>query len=230
MVSDKRAAEDMAALRVRYLAPGLDEKTIASSPLAQFDLWFSDAVAAGVPEPNVISLATCGPDGPSVRSVLAKFVTGEGIRFFTNTRSQKAEQIRANPAVAATFAWITQHRQVLIRGVASLLPDDEVAKYFEARPRDAQIGAWASDQSQVIESREVLQAEVARVSARFGNESEPIELPPHWGGYLIRAVSVEFWQGQPSRLHDRLRFTASDQAIPPDLDDEKGWILERLCP
>lgn len=230
MVSERRVADDMMALRVRYEAPGLGESSVAKSPLQQFDRWFEDAVAAGVPEPNTIALATCAEDGPSVRSVLAKSVSADGIRFFTNTESHKARQIAANPKVAATFAWITQHRQVLFRGSAALLPHDEVAAYFAGRPRGAQIGAWASHQSQVIESREALRREAAAATERFSDVAVSIPVPPHWGGYLIRATSVEFWQGQPSRLHDRLRFAATDPADPPALDSAEGWDLQRLSP
>jgi pyridoxamine 5'-phosphate oxidase len=230
MVSERRVADDMMALRVRYEAPGLGESSVAESPLQQFDRWFEDAVAAGVPEPNTIALATCAEDGPSVRCVLAKSVAADGIRFFTNTESHKARQIAANPSVAATFAWITQHRQILFRGSAARLSSAEVAAYFAGRPRGAQIGAWASRQSEVIESRDTLRQDAAVASRRFEDQSVPIPVPAHWGGYLIRATSVEFWQGQPSRLHDRLRFSATDPNDPPPLDTAEGWVLERLSP
>lgn len=230
MVSQRRVADDMMSLRVRYEAPGLGESAVLASPLQQFDRWFEEAVVAGVPEPNAIALATCAEDGPSVRFVLAKSISADGIRFFTNTESHKATQISANPAVAATFAWITQHRQVLVRGSAFLLPPDEVAEYFAGRPRGAQIGAWASHQSQVIESRDALRRAAATAAERFGDTTVPIPVPPHWGGFLIRAASIEFWQGQPSRLHDRLRFTATDPTDPPALDSAEGWDLQRIAP
>ena len=222
--------DDTTALRVQYQVPGLGESAIPATPLAAFDRWFEEAVAAGVPEPNAVSLATCGNDGPSVRTVLAKSVAAAGLTFFTNTQSAKARQMRENPAVAATFVWITQHRQILMRGVVESVSAEAASAYFASRPRAAQIGAWASHQSKILQDRNELLDSFAEISERFSDESEEIPLPPFWGGYLLRPSSVEFWQGQPSRLHDRLRFVALEESQAPRLDSEVGWRLERLSP
>lgn len=213
--------------RVVYEVPGLHESELATQPLAQFARWFGDAEAAGVPEPNAMSLATCGPDGPSVRVVLAKEVAADGIRFFTNLGSHKARDIEFDPRAAVVFAWIAQHRQVRFTGTVELLGRDESEEYFRTRPRGAQIGAWASRQSTVLDSREDLAQRAAAV-ARTHPEGAPVPLPDHWGGYLIRPTAVEFWQGQPSRLHDRLRFRAIDPGAR--LDDPQAWQVERLFP
>ena len=213
--------------RVVYEVPGLHESELAAEPLTQFARWFGDAEAAGVPEPNAMSLATSGPDGPSVRVVLAKEVAADGIRFFTNLGSRKARDIEFDPRAAVVFAWIAQHRQVRFTGTVELLGRDECEVYFRTRPRGAQIGAWASRQSAVLDSRDDLAQRAAAVASTHP-EGAPVPLPDHWGGYLIRPTEVEFWQGQPSRLHDRLRFRAIDPGAR--LDDPRAWQVERLFP
>lgn len=215
------------AQRVQYQAPPLLEEELASTPLGQFRKWFADAVAAGLPEPNAVSLATCGLDGPSVRMVLAKEVRPEGVRFFTNRMSRKARQIEDDPRVAMGFAWIPLHRQVLIRGRAEPLPRAVAESYFSGRPRDDRLGAWVSMQSAPIESRASLYKRVVQVAEEFPEGME-VPMPDYWGGYLVRASSVEFWQGQPSRLHDRLRFKATTDY--PWLDEAAAWTVERLQP
>lgn len=229
MVAEDRDAGPPSVLRARvqYETEGLRESDVADTPLAQLSRWFQQAAAAGVAEPNAMSLATSGPDGPQVRVVLAKDLLGSGITFFTNLESAKARDLAANPQAAAVFAWLPLHRQVRFRGPVVELSRAESGAYFATRPRGSQIGAWASPQSHSITSRADLQAQVAQIEQRFPNDSE-IPLPDHWGGYRIVPVAMEFWQGQPSRLHDRLRFDArTDDA---KLDEPSDWTLSRLAP
>lgn len=218
-------APEVMATRITYDVPGMADDEIEPDPLNQFRRWFEDAAAAGISEPNAMSLATCGPDGPSVRVVLAKSVDRHGLSFYTNLASDKAREIEHDPRVSAVFAYITQHRQIRVRGRATPLPREVVATYFADRPRGAQIGAWASRQSQAMSSRAELGRRVAEVERRFPGE---IPLPDFWGGYLIEADDVEFWQGQPSRLHDRLRY----ERVQPGalLDEPAGWRVVRLFP
>jgi pyridoxamine 5'-phosphate oxidase len=213
--------------RVQYEVPGLDLDSVNPAPLEQFRLWFVDAVAASIPEPNAMGLATTGPGGPAIRVVLAKSVDADGIRFYTNLRSAKAAEIAYDDRVALVSSWITLHRQVRFSGRAEVLPEHEADEYFRTRPRGAQIGAWASPQSEPIESREVLRERVAQVAARYPGDTL-IPRPPEWGGYLVRPSLVEFWQGQPSRLHDRLEFRASGPAA--GMDDPRAWQIRRLAP
>ncbi len=223
----------MARYRVGYEAEPLRESELAANPLAQFDAWFDEAVMAGLPEPNAIHLATCGtgdPVGPTLRAVLAKSVTADGIRFFTNTESTKGRQLAQNPAVAASFTWFPVHRQIHFLATAQPLPRSEVAAYYATRPREAQIGAWASRQSTVLTDRTDLQQRYDHFAHEFADQQDAINVPPYWGGYLLRPHSVEFWQGQPSRLHDRLRFVAQQLADPPLLSASEGWKVERLSP
>lgn len=227
MVSDEpeAVAPDVMRARVTYDVPGLAESEVAADPLTQFRRWFTDAAAAGIGEPNAMTLTTVGADGPNARVVLAKTVDRRGISFFTNLRSDKAREIEHDPRVAALFAWIPLHRQIRFRGRAEVLPRAEIEEYFADRPRGAQIGAWASPQSQVLRSREDLAQRVAVLERRFPDE---VPVPDFWGGFRITAADVEFWQGQPSRLHDRLRF---DRVGPEAmLDDPDGWSVVRVAP
>jgi pyridoxamine 5'-phosphate oxidase len=211
--------------RVVYDVPGLSETEAAPDPLSQFRRWFADAAAAGISEPNAMTLTTAGLHGPNARVVLAKTVDRRGISFFTNLRSDKAREIEHDPRAAALFAWIPLHRQIRFRGTASVLPRSEAEEYFADRPRGAQIGAWASPQSQPLASRDELARRVAEIERRFPGE---IPLPDFWGCFRLTCTDVEFWQGQPSRLHDRLRY---DRRRPDALlDDPSGWQLVRLAP
>ena len=211
---------DPAELRRTYQRGALDESTIAGTWLEQFRSWFDDAVQhSGSPEPNAMQVATVDADGhPAVRTVLAKAIDERGIVFYTNYDSAKARDLEAHPYAAAVFVWQTLERQVRLRGPVHRIASEETAAYFGSRPRGSQLGAWASPQSRVIASRQVLEDELAAVTARFGDEDVPP--PPHWGGYRIVPDAVEFWQGRPDRLHDRLRFS----------QDGGAWILERLAP
>lgn len=219
------APEAMSA-RVSYDVPGLGEDEAASDPLTQFRIWFEQAAGTGISEPNAMSLATNGPDGPSVRIMLAKQVDPSGVVFYTNLTSAKARDIEHDPRVACVFAWIPMHRQIRFRGPAELVSRAEVEEYFATRPRDAQLGAWSSHQSAPMRAKTVLTDRVAEIEQRFAGAEVPP--PPFWGGYRIRPATVEFWQGQPSRLHDRLRYEAEQPGAR--LDDPAAWRVVRLFP
>ena len=214
---------DLSGLREEYGRGGLDLPDLADEPVAMFERWLEQAVAAGVHEPNAMVLATSTPDGrPSSRMVLLKGVGPEGFVFFTNLSSRKGDELAANPRCALLFPWHPLERQVRVEGVASALDDAEVEAYFHSRPRGAQLGAWASEQSRPVSSRAALAASYARAQERFGAEPRDgeVPVPPQWGGYRVRPEAVEFWQGRPSRMHDRLVYTR----------DGDGWATERLAP
>lgn len=196
----------------------LDEADAAPDPFAQFDRWMQDAVAAGASEPTAMTLATADADGaPSARMVLLKGVD-TGFRFFTNHGSRKGRDLAANPRAALVFWWYPLERQVRVDGSVERLEHEESLAYFASRPPGSRLGAWASRQSDVVESRAALEARRAAMAERFGAEEPP--LPPFWGGYRVVPATVEFWQGRPDRLHDRLRYRRVGEA----------WILERLYP
>jgi pyridoxamine 5'-phosphate oxidase len=210
----------IADLRRSYAIASLDERDVDPDPITQFERWFGDAQAAGVAEPNAMILATASRDGmPSARTVLLKGVDARGFVFFTDYRSRKGRDLDENPRAAICFLWKEIERQVRIAGTTSRVDADESAAYYESRPRGSRLGAWASAQSSVIPDRAALDAALERVVARFG-ESGDVPLPPHWGGYRLAPDELEFWQGRPDRLHDRLRYRRSGGA----------WIIERLSP
>jgi pyridoxamine 5'-phosphate oxidase len=189
-------------------------------PHLQFDRWFAEAVTAGVRYPEQMALATATTDAvPSVRMVLLKGHDTRGFVFYTNRSSRKAAELDANARAAAVLHWELQDRQVRIEGTVEHVSDDESLAYFSTRPRESQIGAWASPQSRPIASREELEQLAAEAERRFAGRDE-LPLPPHWGGYRIVATAIEFWQGRPNRLHDRVRYTLSDSV----------WRRERLGP
>jgi pyridoxamine 5'-phosphate oxidase len=192
-----------------------DEDSIAGTWLDQFATWFADAVEAGLPEPNAMLLATASADGrPSARTVLLKGYDARGFQFYTNYESRKGRDLAGNPRATLVFPWYHLHRQVIVSGAVAKVSREETEEYFAVRPRGAQLGAWASPQSAVIDSRAELEGRWAAAGERFGDG--PVEAPPHWGGYLVAPDEVEFWQGRASRLHDRLRF--------------RGGKVERLAP
>jgi pyridoxamine 5'-phosphate oxidase len=206
-------------MRRDYPDRALTEADLAPTWLDQFRRWFADARAAPeISEPNAMVVATATPDArPSVRTVLLKDVDERGFVFFTNYGSRKATQAGANPHLGLVFAWHPISRQVIVEGRVERVTRAETEAYFATRPRLAQLGAWASPQSQVIADRGVLEAALAELDRRYPDE---VPAPPHWGGLLVVPESVEFWQGRPSRLHDRLRFRA----------DAGRWHVERLAP
>ena len=210
---------DLAALRREYGARGLLESDVDPDPLAMFRRWFADAQNAGLHEPNAMVVATVSADGqPSARTVLLKGLTEEGFAFFTNTASRKGHDLAHEPRCGLLFPWHPLERQVRVEGVAARLGEAEVAAYFAGRPRGSQLGAWASPQSRVVAGREELAASYAEMEARF--EGRDVPVPPSWGGYRVRPVTVEFWQGRPGRMHDRLRYRREDGR----------WVVERLAP
>ena len=215
----QRSDVDVAALRREYRLAGVTEDELGDDPLAALRAWLDEAVAGAEPEPNAMVLATVGVDGaPSARTVLCKGVDARGVVFYTNYTSRKATELSAHPGAAVVFAWWSTARQVTVRGNVERLPAAESDAYFASRPRGAQLSAWASRQSAPVGSRDDLERQAAAVAARFQGRGVP--RPDFWGGYLLRPSEVEFWQGRPDRLHDRLRFTGS----PGD------WRVERLFP
>ena len=212
---------DLARMRVVYTGRVLDEADLAGTWYEQLADWFDDAVAAGVPEPNAVVLATTDANGlPSSRTVLAKGFDSRGLVFYTNLSSAKMRDLDATGFAAVTFPWIAVHRQVHLRGPIEMLTRQETTSYWQTRPRGAQLGAWASPQSTVVPDRLALDTALRQVAARFA-DAEHVPLPPHWGGVRIRPVSVEFWQGRPDRMHDRLRYRRTDGG---------QWLVQRLAP
>jgi pyridoxamine 5'-phosphate oxidase len=206
-------------LRLNYEKGALDEATLPGDPLTLFKLWLDDAIAASVVEPNAMTLATVSADGqPSCRTVLLKGFDARGFSFFTNYHSRKGRELAANPKAALTFFWKERERQVCARGIVTRLSRAESDAYFQSRPYGSQIGAWVSEQSERIPDRIWLENRERELSAKFPEGQVP--LPPNWGGYVLTPDEIEFWQGRPSRLHDRVIFLRKG--------DE--WELARLSP
>ena len=210
------------AMRVRYTPGPLHEADVEAFPLGQVRRWLAEAMQAGVAEPNAMVLSTAGASGEvSSRHVLLKELDDLGFVFYTNLSSRKAAQIAELPRASLCFPWYAMSRQVSVEGSVTLLDRATVEQYWHQRPRESQLGAWASDQSQPVASREALHAQLAEVSARFGDD-EAIPVPDQWGGYRVVPHRVELWQGQPGRLHDRLVY------LRDEVGD--GWRLVRLQP
>ena len=205
--------------RVQYETAGLDLADLAATPIQQWHRWYDDAVEAGVAEPNAMTVSSNDAEGqPDARVVLAREVNDEGFVFYTNYESAKGIQLAGAPFASAVFAWLDLHRQVRVRGEIEVVSSEESDAYFASRPRESQIGAWASAQSQVITGREELEAAVVEMTQRFMGGEVP--RPPHWGGLRIVPSTVEFWQGRPSRLHDRFRYAWAGTQ----------WSISRLAP
>jgi len=209
---------DLAAMRQAYRSAGLREEDLAPGWTAQFARWLAEAIAAQLPEPNAMVLATAATDGrPSARTVLLKGYDEAGLVFYTNYDSRKGRELTANPRASAVFPWIALSRQVVLTGDVVQVSREQSAAYFHSRPRGSQLGASASPQSQVIGGRRDLDLAWERAEAACPDE---IPLPERWGGFRLAPEAVEFWQGQTDRLHDRLRYRRTDA----------GWIVERLAP
>lgn len=219
-------------LRISYEASGFAESDLKPTPLQQFQTWLADAIAAELPEPNAMLIATADlTAAPSTRTVLCKLVDDRGFIFFTNTKSNKAQQLAVNPQIAATFLWLSLHRQVHVIGDVEEVSQAEAKEYFATRARSSQIGAWASEQSQELASRDELIDKFLELEQRFASD-ELVPMPPFWGGYLIRPKQIEFWQGQRSRLHDRLRYQLSDSGFygRSVMNRADAWRVSRLSP
>lgn len=207
-------------LRKDYSKSSLDTSTIHKNPFTQFSLWFDEAISAKVLEPNAMNLSTVSADGrPSGRVVLLKGIEAEKFVFYTNYQSNKGKNIENNPACALTFFWPELERQVRISGIAERTDIESSEKYFQSRPRASQVGAWASPQDSVIANREILEQRVLEIEKRFEGK-EKLPKPQQWGGYSVDPHEIEFWQGRPSRLHDRILFTKVDG----------NWQVHRLAP
>lgn len=229
-------ALDLAAQRESYVAGELLESQLHRHPLDQFGYWFRQARAVGadggIPEANAMVIATVGAGGaPSSRTVLLKGVDARGFVFFTNYSSRKGSELAANPATALTFPWYGLHRQVGVRGIAERVPEHETAVYFGSRPWASRIGAWASRQSQLVSSRDELDGAWAAAAARWPDHghAHDVPVPPFWGGFVVRAIELEFWQGRRGRLHDRLVYVSRTGAAAR-LDRAEDWMVERRQP
>lgn len=210
---------DLTQMRQNYTLAQLDENTVHPDPLKQFEIWFEEARNSQIKEPNAMLLATCGETRiPSIRAVLLKIFDNKGFVFFTNYHSDKAKEISENPNVGLEFLWLDLERQIRISGKAEKISTAESLKYFLTRSRESRVGAWVSDQSRVISSRQAMMMQIEKMKSKFS--SGEIPLPDFWGGYRVIPEKIEFWQGRENRLHDRILYTRSDNR----------WNISRLAP
>jgi len=216
-----RPLHDLASIRKEYETAGLDVTDLADDPFDQWHRWYGDAVEAQCVEPNAFVLGTIDLEGwPQSRYVLVRGADERGFTFFTNYESAKSHQLSAEPRASMLFSWLQLHRQVRVVGEIERVPDAESDDYFASRPRASQIGAWSSPQSQPMPDRQWLEQRVQQMGATFGDA--PVPRPVFWGGWLVKPTRFEFWQGRPSRLHDRLVYTPADGGT--------GWQVTRLAP
>jgi len=210
----------IADIRTEYKKQSLSEQDILHDPIAQFDKWWQEAISSGIDEPNAMTLATASADGmPDARIVLLKGFNEKGFAFYTNYNSAKGQQLLENPRASLVIFWKELERQIRISGLVSLAPGKMSDDYFDSRPEGSRIGAWASPQSEPIESREWLEENERKLRNDWAGKE--IMRPAHWGGYLVKPVKIEFWQGRPSRLHDRILYS---------LQNNGAWKIERLAP
>lgn len=225
--------KDLGEYRKTYQKSALMEDAVPEDPFALFQKWFDEVEASeGVEEPNAMTVSTVGLDGyPKNRVVLLKELAKNGFVFYTNYESEKGKAIAEYPQLCLSFFWPNLERQVIIKGRAERVSTEESDAYFRSRPKGSQMGALVSDQSRVIPSREPLEDQLADLREKY--REREVERPGHWGGYLVKPVSIEFWQGRPNRLHDRIRYTrqnASDSQDASDRQETSGWKMERLAP
>ncbi len=212
--------KNIADIRRDYAHESLSEEQVSPDPVQQFSKWWDEALNAKIDEVNAMTLATASPDGlPSARIILLKGFGQEGFIFFSNYESYKGRQLAENPKACLVFFWKELERQVRITGLVQKITPGESDTYFRSRPESSRIGTWASPQSQVIEDRHWLDSRFTDLVSEM--EGTDIKRPPHWGGYIVKPIVIEFWQGRPSRLHDRLQYTLQDDGV---------WLLERLAP
>ena len=211
---------DLTNLRAKYTTRGLDIKNLDENPFKQFEIWFNQAIEAKLTEPNAFSLATVGNDMmPSIRTVLLKIFDEKGFVFFTNYESKKAKQIEQNPKAAALFTWLALERQIKIEANIEKISKADSLKYFLSRPKGSQLGAWVSRQSETISSRALLEQKFDEMKRKFLNKEIPF--PSFWGGYILKPIRIEFWQGGEDRLHDRFLY---------ELKENSEWTISRLAP
>jgi pyridoxamine 5'-phosphate oxidase len=219
-IANLKEAMNIHELREEYLKAELSRQDLQADPFKQFELWFQQACDAEILEPNAMVVATASPQGePLMRTVLLKSFDRAGFVFFTNYESRKGQQIDANPNVSLLFLWLPLQRQVQITGIATKVSRDESCQYFTTRPRDSQLGAWCSQQSAAIASRQVLVEKMESLKQEYSDSEIP--LPPFWGGFRVVPNSFEFWQGRPSRLHDRFLYSRQEK---------DSWEIQRLSP